>query len=110
MSLRIECRLAGADCNPYLALAAALAAGLDGIAQQTVPPPIHRGDVYHADELQAVPTNLAEAVSKFDNSAFARSAFGDAVVDHYAHFFRTEQAAYERAVTDWERQRYFERI
>lgn len=109
-SLRIECRIPGADCNPYLAFAAALASGLDGIANRTEPPPMFRGDVYAARELETVPTTLGAATDRFAASAFARAAFGDAVVDHYAHFFRVEQRAYDRAVTDWDRKRYFERI
>jgi glutamine synthetase len=109
-SLRIECRLPGADCNPYLAFAAALASGLDGIRRQTEPPAMFEGDAYAARELPRVPHSLAEATHLFAGSGFAREVFGDAVVEHYAHFFRTEQAAYDRAVTDWERQRYFERI
>ena len=109
-SLRIECRIPGADCNPYLAYAAALASGLDGIANQIEPPEIFEGNMYEAEEVAHVPTTLAAATELFANSKFARSAFGDAAVDHYTHFFRTEQQAYDRAVTDWERQRYFERI
>jgi len=109
-SLRIECRIPGADCNPYLAFAAALASGLDGIRQQTEPPPIFTGDIYAAAHLPRVPYSLREATEGFANSAFARAAFGAEAVDHYAHFFRTEQQAFDRAVTDWERKRYFERI
>jgi len=109
-SLRIECRIPGADCNPYLAFAAALASGLDGIANKTEPPEMFDGDVYAAQELQHVPATLHEATTLFAQSEFAKSVFGAEVVEHYAHFFRTEQAAFDRAVTDWERQRYFERI
>ncbi len=109
-SLRIECRIPGADCNPYLAYAAALASGLDGIARKTEPPPLFSGDMYAAKELPQVPGSLREASELFAASSFARETFGAEVVEHYAHFFRSEVAAYERAVTDWERQRYFERI
>jgi glutamine synthetase len=109
-SLRIECRIPGADCNPYLAFAAALASGLDGIANRTEPPAMFRGDVYAARDLDMVPTTLRDATDRFAASDFARAAFGDAVVDHYTHFFRVEQQAYDRAVTDWDRKRYFERI
>ena len=109
-SLRIECRIPGADCNPYLVYAAALASGLDGMAQKTEPPPCFEGDVYAATELPHVPRTLRDATALFEESAFARESFGEDVVEHYAHFFRTEQAAYDRAVTDWERRRYFERI
>ncbi len=109
-SLRIECRIPGADCNPYLVYAAALASGLDGIANDLRPPAEFRGDAYHASELPHVPKTLAEAIDRFEQSEFCRRAFGADVVQHYAHYFRTEQASYDRAVTDWERSRYFERI
>ena len=109
-SLRIECRIPGADVNPYLGFAAALASGLDGIANQIEPPPIFTGDVYAAQHLPRVPYTLHEATDLFAASDFAQQAFGADVVEHYTHFFRTEQMAYDTAVTDWERQRYFERI
>jgi glutamine synthetase len=109
-SLRIECRIPGADVNPYLAFAASLASGIDGIRRQLDPPDIFVGDIYAAQHLPRVPYTLGEATDLFANSAFAREAFGEAVVDHYAHFYRTEFQAYNLAVTDWERKRYFERI
>lgn len=109
-SLRIECRIPGADANPYLAFAASLASGLDGIAHKIEPPDCFTGDIYAARYLPRVPYTLAEATDKFAASEFAHRAFGSAVVEHYAHFFRTEQAAFNSAVTDWERKRYFERI
>lgn len=109
-SLRIECRIPGADCNPYLTYAAALASGLDGIANQIEPPPIFEGDVYAAQDLPHVPRTLREAIDLFERSEFAQRVFGPEVVEHYTHFYRTEQAAYDNAVTDWERQRYFEQI
>ncbi len=109
-SLRIECRIPGADCNPYLVFAAALASGLDGIANNLTPPAEFRGDAYQASELPHVPRTLSEAIERFEGSEFCGRAFGAGVVKHYAHFFQTEQAAYNRAVTDWERARYFERI
>ena len=109
-SLRIECRIPGADCNPYLAYAAALAAGLDGIERKTEPPPLFAGDLYAARDLPRVPGSLREASELFRSSPFARAAFGADVVEHYAHHFESEQAAFDKAVTDWERQRYFERI
>jgi glutamine synthetase len=108
--LRIECRIAGADANPYLALAAALASGLDGIANKTEPPELFVGDVYQARNLPRVPYTLAQAVETFERSEFAKRAFGGEVHEHYAHFYRTEVAAFDKAVTDWERKRYFERI
>jgi glutamine synthetase len=109
-SLRIECRIPGADCNPYLALAAALASGLDGVNHRLEPPECFVGDVYAAQDLPRVPCRLDEAVARFAESDFSRRAFGADVVEHYAHFYRTEGAAYDKAVTDWERKRYFERI
>lgn len=109
-SLRIECRVPGADCNPYLAYAAALAAGLDGIAKKTAPPDIFEGDIYAARHLPRVPYTLGQAVESFEHSEFARRAFGADVVAHYTHFYRKEIEGFRGAVTDWERKRYFERI
>jgi glutamine synthetase len=109
-SLRIECRIPGADCNPYLAFAAALASGLDGIERRLEPPECFAGDLYAARELPRVPGSLRDALARFEASDFARVALGADVVEHYAHHFRAEWQAYERAVTDWERDRYFERI
>jgi len=109
-SLRIECRIPGADCNPYLAFAAMLASGLDGLDHQIEPPPIFEGDVYAAKHLPRVPYSLAEAIESFQASPFIARAFGPDVASHYTHFFKTERDAFNRAVTDWERRRYFERI
>ncbi len=109
-SLRIECRIAGADCNPYLAFAAAVASGLDGIDRRTEPPPIFEGDVYHAADLPSIPATLRDATDRFESSELVRRSLGADVAEHYVHFFRTEQQAYDQAVTDWERRRYFERI
>jgi glutamine synthetase len=109
-SLRIECRIPGADCNPYLALAASLASGLDGIANRIEPPECFVGDIYAAKNLPRVPYTLSQAIDQFSGSEFARRAFGDEAHEHYTHFYRTEAAAYDKAVTDWERRRYFERI
>jgi glutamine synthetase len=66
--------------------------------------------MYAARHLPHVATSLRDATDTFVASEFARRTFGDNVVDHYGHFFRTEHAAYSSAVTDWERRRYFERI
>ncbi len=109
-SLRIECRIPGADCNPYLAFAAALACGIQGIKEKITPPECFTGDVYAAKELPMVPMTLKEATLRFRQSNFAKSAFGDKVHQHYTHFFETEIEAYESSVTDWERKRYFEQI
>ncbi len=109
-SLRIECRIPGADCNPYLALAAVLASGLSGIADKAEPPPCASGDLYQAIDSHRVAGSLTEATELFANSHFAKQAFGEDVVQHYSHFFQSEQKAFDGAVTDWERKRYFERI
>ncbi len=109
-SLRIECRIPGADCNPYLAYAAAIASGLDGIERKLEPDRPFSGDMYAANDIPCVPATLREAADLFAKSKFARAAFGDDVVEHYLHFVRTEQDAFDGAVTDWERKRYFERI
>lgn len=109
-SLRIECRIPGADCNPYLAFAASLASGMAGIENKIDPPDIFVGDIYAAKHLPQVPRSLPEANALFSQSAFARKVFGEEVIDHYSHFFHTEQNFFQQAVTDWERKRYFERI
>jgi glutamine synthetase len=109
-SLRVECRVPGADANPYLAYAALLAAGLDGVERRTEPPPAFEGDVYQAADLPQVPRSMIGAIEALEASAFAREAFGDALIDHYLHFARTELREVERRVADVERARYFERI
>jgi glutamine synthetase len=108
-SLRIECRAPGADANPYLAFAATLAAGLDGIEKQIEPPSPFEGDVYSANDLAQVPKSLNEAILELDKSKWARQVFGKDVIEHYLHFFRIEQNKFDQVVTDWERARYFER-
>jgi glutamine synthetase len=107
--LRIESRLPGADANPYLAFAAAIAAGLDGLHNRIEPPPVFSGDAYQSDALPSVPGTLHEATDELVKSAMLRAAWGGDVIDHYVHFFRTEQRKYDEAVTSWERERYFER-
>ena len=109
-SLRIECRIPGADANPYLAYAALLAAALDGVERELDPGPPFRGDVYAAEGLPRLPTSLPESLLALEGSSFARKAFGDDVIDHLLHFARSEQSAVEFVVTDAERARYFERI
>ena len=108
-SLRIECRIPGADANPYIAYAAALAAGLDGIRRRTEPPPLFEGDAYAARTLPRVPQTLRAATERFRSSAFAREALGEEFSSHYVHFLETEQRKFDEAVTDWEKARFFER-
>jgi glutamine synthetase len=109
-SLRVECRIPGADANPYLAYAALIAAGLDGVERGLDPGPGFRGDVYAAKQLAHVPQTLAEAAAELERSEFARAAFGADVIEHYLHFARTEERALGLRVSDVERARYFERI
>jgi glutamine synthetase len=109
-SLRIECRLPGADINPYLAYTAALASGLDGIANKIEPPEHFSGDAYHDEQIDRLPVTLEQAVKLFEASDFVRSVLGEDVAKHYAHFYRNEVKAFDRAVTDWERKRYYEQI
>jgi glutamine synthetase len=106
---RVECRIAGADVNPYLAFAAFLAAGLDGIERGLELQPEFRGDAYRSERVPSVPKTLREALEHLDRSEVLRRALGDEVVDHYLHAGRWEQGAYDAAVTDWELHRYFER-
>jgi glutamine synthetase len=108
-SLRIECRVPGADCNPYLAYAVTLAAGLDGIERQIDPPSPIEGDPHGGADLPALPRTLSEALAGLEASHWAREAFGEDVIAHYVHFFRNEQRLHDEAVTDWDRTRYFER-
>jgi glutamine synthetase len=108
-SLRIECRIPGADANPYIAYAASIAAGLDGIAKRIEPPDIFEGDIYASRELPRVPATLREAIAELEASDLAREAFGEDVAEHYLHFLRTEQRKFDEVVTCWERARYFER-
>jgi glutamine synthetase len=107
-SLRIECRAPGADANPYLAFAVTLAAGLDGIANKIEPPAAFEGDLYSAMDLPHMPHTLNESIDALSKSTWAREVLGADVVEHYLHFFRTEQRKFDSVVTDWERKRYFE--
>jgi glutamine synthetase len=108
-SLRVECRIPGADANPYIAYAAAIAAGLDGIRHRVEPPDALRGDGYDPAGLPGIPATLREAIGEFEQSGLAREAFGEDVAAHYLHFLRTEQRKFDEVVTCWERARYFER-
>ena len=108
-SLRVENRVPGGDVNPYLAVAAIIAGGLHGIENELELEPLLRGNAYTSDAPR-VPSTLSEAAVLFSQSAVAREAFGDEVVDHYLNNARVELAAFESAVTDWERVRNFERF
>jgi glutamine synthetase len=108
-ALRIENRFPGGDANPYLAYAAMLAGGLYGIERKIEPPAEFHGNGYLAKGVSRIPRSLYEAIEMFEESEMARRAFGDIVVDHYLNFARIEQETYNSIVTDWERERYFER-
>jgi glutamine synthetase len=108
-SRRVECRIPGADANPYLAFAALLGAGLDGIENGTDPGPELKGNAYEAGEAEAFPSTLREAVDLWEGSDFARTTFGDAVHKHYLNYGQTEQRLFDEVVTDYERRRMFER-
>jgi glutamine synthetase len=108
-SRRVECRLPGADVNPYLALAALIAGGLHGIDHGLPLEAPYEGNAYLSDKPR-VPTTLREASELFGASPVAREAFGDEVVEHYLNNARVELDAFDAAVTDWERFRGFERL
>lgn len=108
-SVRVECRVGGADLNPYLAYAAQIAAGIDGIERELELEPEFRGDAYAAARAREIPTNLRDAADALCKSEMLRAAFGDDVVDHYVHAARWEQAECDRRVTDWDLARGFER-
>ena len=106
--LRTETRIPGADANPYLAFAALIAAGLHGIEQGLELPAPLEGNAYESDA-ERFPHTLREAIAELERSSMARAALGDEVVDHYLNYARTEQELFDRAVTCYERERFFER-
>ncbi|WP_338498099.1 glutamine synthetase family protein [Streptomyces sp. SJL17-4] len=108
-SLRIEHRVPGGDVNPYLAVAGLLAAGLRGIDEGLSPGEPFRGNAYTSDAPR-VPGTLREALALWESAELPAAAFGEPVVRHYAHMARTEVAAFDAAVTDWELRRGFERL
>jgi glutamine synthetase len=108
-SLRVECRIPGADVNPYLGYAALLAAGLDGIERGTDPGPELIGNAYAEAEAEPFPSALREAVDLWEGSEFARATFGEDVWKHYLNYGRTEERLFDQVVTDYERRRMFER-
>ncbi|PWV85105.1 glutamine synthetase [Prauserella marina] len=108
-SLRVENRVPGGDVNPYLAVAALIAAGLHGIEHELPLEPELTGNAYTSGK-PTVPATLREAATLFASSEVAREAFGAEVVEHYVNAARVELAAFDAAVTDWERVRGFERL
>jgi glutamine synthetase len=106
--LRIESRIPGADANPYLAFAAMLAAGLHGIENSLQLPAAFEGNAYEST-VERFPSTLRDAISALENGTVARLALGDDVVDHYLNYARTEQQLFDRVVTEYERNRLYER-
>ncbi len=109
-SFRIENRMPGADANPYLAFSAMIAAGLAGIEEKLDCAEEYTGNAYVDPKLARLPSSLRDAAELFHQSSLARRTFGDPVVDFYVHHARLEVEAFNNAVTDWEKSRYFERI
>ncbi|MCK9553507.1 glutamine synthetase family protein [Aquamicrobium sp.] len=108
-AIRMECRIGGADLNPYLAFAALIAAGLAGLDEKLELQKPFVGDAYQASRLPEIPKTLRDATETLNKSKLLRQAFGDDVVDHYVHTARWEQMEYDRRITDWELHRGFER-
>ncbi|MEM7428464.1 MAG: glutamine synthetase family protein [Pseudomonadota bacterium] len=108
-AVRVECRVGGADLNPYLAFAALIAAGLDGIENKLELEPAFKGDAYSARRARVIPETLRGATAALKKSKMLREAFGDGVIDHYVRAAEWEQEEYDRRVTDWEVNRGFER-
>lgn len=110
-SRRVEFRVPGADANPYLALAAAIASGLDGIRRKLPKAEPFEGNAYaSAQDAPELPASLGEAARLFGRSEAARSWFGDAFVTHYVRSREWEEMQFRAAVTDWELKRYLEII
>ena len=108
-AIRIECRIGGADLNPYLAFAGLIAAGLAGIEEKLTLADPFSGDAYAAAKLPEIPKTLREATEAFAHSKMLGAALGSDVVKHYTHAAKWEQLEYDRRITDWELMRGFER-
>lgn len=108
-AVRVECRIPGSDVNPYLACAALLAAGLDGIEKKMALEPEMKGDMYNTKGIREIPHTLREAADLLNKSQMLRQAFGDDVIDHYHHAAQWEISETDRVVTDFERERLLER-
>lgn len=108
-AIRIECRVGGSDLNPYLAIAAQLACGIQGLEEKLELTPPTRGDVYKNKRAKNIPSSLRDAAQTLNRSKFLRSAMGDDVVDHYVRAATWEQEEFDRVVTDYEIARGFER-
>ena len=111
-SQRVEYRVAPADANPYVSLAAALASGLWGIENRIEPEPLVEGNAYEKTfpERLALPRSLWDAAQRLKGSAMAREFFGDPFVEHFAATREWEEREYRKHISDWELARYFEII
>jgi glutamine synthetase len=111
-STRVEYRIAAADANPYLALAAAVGSGLWGIENKIDPGEPIKGNSYEIEhpEKAQLPRTLMEAAGRLKSSSAARDLFGDAFVDHYAATREWEEREFRKAITEWELDRYMEII
>lgn len=109
-AIRVECRIGGSDLNPYMACAALLAAGLDGIERKLELEPEMKGDTYSAEGIREIPKTLREAADLAEASDWLRGAFGAEVVGHYVHAARWEVAESDRVVSDFEVRRGLERV
>ncbi|WP_421761031.1 glutamine synthetase family protein [Devosia sp.] len=107
--VRVECRIGGADLNPYLAYAALIAAGLKGVEDKLELEPAFTGDAYVGKKLREVHKTLRDAIAAMQKSKMLKEAFGEPVISHYVHTGNWEQFEYDRRVTDWELKRGFER-
>jgi len=108
-AIRVECRIGGSDLNPYLAQAAMLAAGIKGIEDKMTLAPATKGDIYEDAQAGEIPNTLRDATAALRGSKMLRAAMGGEVVDHYTRACEWEQEEFDRAVTDWELARGFER-
>jgi glutamine synthetase len=109
-SRRVENRIPGADVNPYLVLAASVAAGLYGIDHELEPGDPYAANAYEAADVPRIASTLVEAIEEFRSSVIAREAFGEDVHHHLLNTAEQEWAAANRHVSDWELTRNFERI
>ena len=108
-AVRVECRIGGSDLNPYLAQAVLIAAGIKGIEDKLKLAPPTGGDIYQDEKAQHIPSTLRESTETLRGSKMLREALGDDVVDHYVRCAEWEQEEFDKAVTDWEIKRGFER-
>lgn len=109
-AIRVECRVPGADMNPYLAQAVMLAAGMKGIEEKLSLPEASTGNIYDNAEAESIPTNLYKAAISLENSSMLKEAFSEQVIKHYVRCAEVEIEEFEKVVTDWEINRGFERV